>query len=128
MRRGQPLLYLSPAAPGAAPLGLGLLLQLGDPGPGAPRFGAERLQLPGERVVDLGLLQGPLGGLQDRPPLLLRVPQCLLGLLLVRQTLALSPQLAQLGVSLGLLAQDSLRIQTKIYIYTVYSTFCIYIL
>lgn len=67
----QPVLYLSPAAPGATPFGLGLLLQLFNPGFGAPCLGTEGVQLPGERIVDLSFLQSVLSGLQDCPPLLL---------------------------------------------------------
>lgn len=118
----QPVLYLSPAALRAAPFGLGLLMQLFNPGLGALCFGAEGLQLPGERVLHLGFLQSVLGGLQDRPPPLLGVfhhllsllSRFLLQLLLLGQTLALSPQLRQLGVSLRLTAQDSLMIKTTI--------------
>lgn len=67
----QPVLYLSLAALSATPFGLGLLLQLFNPGHGDACLGAEGLELPGERVLDLGFLQSVLGGLKDCAPLLL---------------------------------------------------------
>jgi len=119
LSRGQPLLYLRPAASGSAPSGAGLLPQLPHPAVGAGRPAAERLQLPGQRVLHLGALQRALGGPQHRRPALLGVSDRLLGLasrlllqlLLVGQTLAVPPQLRELGVSLGLTAQDDLMNQ-----------------
>lgn len=117
----QPVLYLSLAALSATPFGVGLLLQLFNPGVSAPCLGMEGFQLPGERVLDLGFLQRVLSQLQDRPPLLLCVFYCLLSLssralfqvVSVTETLALSPQLCQLGVSHRLGAQDGLRIKNN---------------